>query len=469
MRKKRNNKVIENLEIIDIVPEGKGLGRKDDLVIFVKNVVPGDIVDVVITRNKPSFKEGKAINFHKYSNLRVNAKCSHFDLCGGCKWQNITYEQQLKYKQKIIEDAFQRIAKVEIDEIFPIMQSPETYFYRNKLEYTFSSRKWLEKSQLQDTENINMNGLGFHLPGMFDRILDINQCYLQSTISDKIRNGIREFAFKNEYTFYDTREHQGFLRNLIVRSSNSTGEYMIVLIVGKNDEQKISDILNFIADNYNEVTSIYYIVNEKKNDSYSDLEPILFKGNEFIIENLGNLKFQIGPKSFFQTNTNQAKQMYDVALKFADLDGTETVYDLYTGTGTIALYASQKAKNVIGVEIIKEAIDDANKNAKINNISNAKFVVGDMKDVLNNQFIAENGKPDVVLLDPPRAGVHQDALEVIKNAEPNKIVYISCNPGTQARDVAILSDKYDVLKIMPVDMFPHTFHVENIALLKLKK
>ncbi|MBN2664139.1 MAG: 23S rRNA (uracil(1939)-C(5))-methyltransferase RlmD [Bacteroidales bacterium] len=469
MRKKRNNKVIENLEIIDIVPEGKGLGRKDDLVIFVKNVVPGDIVDVVITRNKPSFKEGKAINFHKYSNLRVNAKCSHFDLCGGCKWQNITYEQQLKYKQKIIEDAFQRIAKVEIDEIFPIMQSPETYFYRNKLEYTFSSRKWLEKSQLQDTENINMNGLGFHLPGMFDRILDINQCYLQSTISDKIRNGVREFAFKNEYTFYDTREHQGFLRNLIVRSSNSTGEYMIVLIVGKNDEQKISDILNFIADNYNEVTSIYYIVNEKKNDSYSDLEPILFKGNEFIIENLGNLKFQIGPKSFFQTNTNQAKQMYDVALKFADLDGTETVYDLYTGTGTIALYASQKAKNVIGVEIIKEAIDDANKNAKINNISNAKFVVGDMKDVLNNQFIAENGKPDVVLLDPPRAGVHQDALEVIKNAEPNKIVYISCNPGTQARDVAILSDKYDVLKIMPVDMFPHTFHVENIALLKLKK
>ena len=469
MRKKRNNKVIENLEIIDIVPEGKGLGRKDDLVIFVKNVVPGDIVDVVITRNKPSFKEGKAINFHKYSDLRVDAKCSHFDLCGGCKWQNITYEQQLKFKQKIVEDAFQRIAKVEIDEIFPIMQSPETYFYRNKLEYTFSSRKWLEKSQLQDAENINMNGLGFHLPGMFDRILDINQCYLQSTISDKIRNGVREFALKNEYTFYDTREHQGFLRNLVVRSSNSTGEYMIVLIVGKNDEQKISDILNFIADNFNEVTSIYYIVNEKKNDSYSDLKPVLFKGNEFIIENLGNLKFQIGPKSFFQTNTNQAKQMYDVALNFANLNGTETVYDLYTGTGTIALYASQKAKNVIGVEIIKEAIDDANKNAEINNISNAKFVVGDMKDVLNNQFVTENGKPDVVLLDPPRAGVHQDALEVIKNAEPNKIVYISCNPGTQARDVAILSDKYDVLKIMPFDMFPHTFHVENIALLELKK
>lgn len=469
MRKKRNNKVIENLEIIDIVPEGKGLGRKDDLVIFVKNVVPGDIVDVVITRNKPSFKEGKAINFHKYSDLRVDAKCSHFDLCGGCKWQNITYEQQLKFKQKIVEDAFQRIAKVEIDEIFPIMQSPETYFYRNKLEYTFSSRKWLEKSQLQDAENINMNGLGFHLPGMFDRILDINQCYLQSTISDKIRNGVREFALKNEYTFYDTREHRGFLRNLVVRSSNSTGEYMIVLIVGKNDEQKISDILNFIADNFNEVTSIYYIVNEKKNDSYSDLKPVLFKGNEFIIENLGNLKFQIGPKSFFQTNTNQAKQMYDVALNFANLNGTETVYDLYTGTGTIALYASQKAKNVIGVEIIKEAIDDANKNAEINNISNAKFVVGDMKDVLNNQFVTENGKPDVVLLDPPRAGVHQDALEVIKNAEPNKIVYISCNPGTQARDVAILSDKYDVLKIMPFDMFPHTFHVENIALLELKK
>lgn len=468
MGRKRRKKVVENLEIIDIVPEGKGLGKKDDLVIFVKNTVPGDVVDAVITRNKPSFKEGKPIKFHKYSDLRVETKCKHFELCGGCKWQNITYDQQLKFKQKIVEDAFERIAKVPVGEILPILESPETFYYRNKLEYTFSSRKWLEKSQLDDADNINMNGLGFHLPGMFDRILDIDECLLQSTLSDKIRNGVREFAMQNDYTFYDTREHEGFLRNLVVRSSNSTGEYMIVLLIAKDDQEKISKILNYIADNFTEVTSLYYIVNEKKNDSYADLEPVLFKGYEFIIEKLGDLQFQIGPKSFFQTNTNQAKQMYDIALEFADLKGTETVYDLYTGTGTIALYASQKAKNVIGVEIIKEAIDDANKNAEINNITNAKFVVGDMKDVLNIKFVAENGKPDVVLLDPPRAGVHQDALEVIKRAEPSKIVYISCNPGTQARDVAILSDKYEVVKIMPVDMFPHTFHTENIALLQLK-
>ncbi len=465
----RKRKIIENLEIIDIVPEGKGLGRKDDLVIFVKEVVPGDVVDVLIKRNKPSFKEGVAIKFHKYSDLRINAKCEHFDLCGGCKWQNITYEQQLKYKQKIVQDAFERIAKVPIGEIQNILPSPDTYFYRNKLEFTFSSRRWLTNDEINSDDNtINANGLGFHRAGMFDRIIDIKECWLQSEISNKIRNAVREFAFENNLNFYDTRNHEGFLRNLVVRNSISTNEYMIVLIIGNKDEKNRTLIMDFIVENFPEITSTYYIINEKKNDSYSDLEPVLYHGKEFITEKLGDLKFQIGPKSFFQTNPKQAKQLYDLALDLADLNNTQTVYDLYTGTGTIALYASQRAKNVIGVEIIKEAIDDANENAELNNIKNAKFVVGDMKDVLNSEFVAENGKPDVVLLDPPRAGVHQDALKVIKSALPEKIVYISCNPATQARDVAYLSDKYSVEIIKPVDMFPHTFHVENIALLKLK-
>jgi len=462
-------KIIENLEIIDIVPEGKGLGRKDDLVIFVKDVVPGDVVDVLIKRNKPSFKEGVPIKFHKYSDLRVEAKCKHADLCGGCKWQNISYEQQLAFKQKIVEDAFQRIAKVPVGEIQKIMPSENTFFYRNKLEYTFSSKRWLKKEEIDLSKPLQANGLGFHLPGMFDRILDIDECLLQSEVSNKLRNSVRKYAFEQNLEFYDAREHTGFLRNLVVRNSVSTGEYMVILILGYEDEDKRKGILDHVVENIPEISALYYIINKKKNDSYSDLEPKLYHGSEFMTEKMGDSQFRIGPKSFFQTNTNQAKQLYDLALDYADLQGDEVVYDLYTGTGTIALYVASKAKKVIGIETIKEAIDDANKNAELNNITNSEFFVGDMKDVLTKDFVAQNGVPDVVLLDPPRAGVHKDALEVIKSTRAKKIVYISCNPGTQARDVNILSDVYEVVKIRPVDMFPHTFHTENVALLKLKE
>ena len=467
-RRRRKKEIITEVEITDIVPEGKGLGRKDDLVIFVKNVVPGDIVDVLITRNKPGFKEGQIAKFHKKSELRVDAKCSHSELCGGCKWQNISYNDQLKFKQKIVQDAFERIAKVKVGETLEILPSEKKYFYRNKLDYTFSSRRWFTKDEIDNGQKLTSNGLGFHLPGMFDRILDINECLLQSELSNQIRNSVKEFAIKNNLIFYDTREHSGFLRNLIVRNSESTGEYMIILIVGENNKQQIEDVLNHIKSNFTEVSSLFYILNEKSNDSYADLEPILFYGSETITEKFGNIKFKIGAKSFFQTNSNQAKNLYDIAIDFADLQGDEIIYDLYTGTGTIALYASEKAKKVIGIETVKESIDDANKNAEINNVKNCEFFVGDMKDVLTNEFISQNGIPDVVLIDPPRAGIHPDALKVIKNANPEKIIYISCNPGTQARDINKLSDKYDVIKIKPVDMFPHTFHVENVALLKRK-
>ena len=464
----RRKKIIENLTITDIVPEGKGLGRKDDLVVFVKNVVPGDEVDVLIKRNKPAFKEGVPIKFHKYSDLRVDAKCKHADLCGGCKWQNITYEQQLKFKQKIVVDAFERIAKVSVGEIQQILPSENTFFYRNKLEYTFSPKKWLTKEEMNSDKPMQTNGLGFHLPGMFDRILDIDECLLQSELSNKIRNSVREYSFEQKLDFYDAKNHSGFLRNLVVRNSVATNEYMIILILGYEDEFKRKGILDHIVKNFPEITTLYYIINEKMNDSYADLEPILYNGIEFMTEKLGDSQFRIGPKSFFQTNSNQAKRLYDLALDYADLSGNELVYDLYTGTGTIALYLAPKAKKVIGIETIKEAIDDANKNAEINNITNSSFFVGDMKDVLTTEFVEQNGVPDVVLLDPPRAGVHKDALEVIKATRAKKIVYISCNPGTQARDINILSDSYEVVKIRPVDMFPHTFHVENVALLVLK-
>lgn len=465
----RKKKIIENVLITDIVPEGKGLGRKNDLVIFCKGVVPGDEVDVLIKRNKPSFKDGIPIKFHKYSELRIDAKCKHFDLCGGCKWQNIDYKKQLEFKNKIVIDAFERIAKVPVGETQEIMASEEVYFYRNKLEYTFSTRKWLTKEEMADGRPVSADGLGFHLPGMFDRILDIDECLLQSEVSNKIRNSVREYAFEHKLEFYDIRNHKGFLRNLIVRNSVSTGEYMIIFIFGRENETQRRGILDHLVANFPEITTLYYIINEKMNDSYGDLTPHLYHGKEIMTEKMDNLQFRIGPKSFFQTNSNQAKRLYDLALEFAYLQGDETVYDLYTGTGTIALYTSQKAKKVIGIETIKEAIDDARINAEMNNITNSEFFVGDMKDVLTQEFVEQNGIPDVVLLDPPRAGVHKDALEVIKAARPKKIVYISCNPGTQARDVEILSDTYDVAKIRPVDMFPHTFHIENVALLELKK
>ncbi len=462
---RRRKKIIENLTITDIVAEGKGLGRKDDLVVFVKDVVPGDVVDVLIKRNKSAYKEGIAINYHECSDLRVEAKCQHHELCGGCKWQHIDYEKQLEFKQKITQDAFDRIAKIPVNQTSTILESENIYNYRNKLEYTFSPNRWLTKAEMEDGRPLSAEGVGFHLAGMFDRILDIDECLLQSDFSNIIRNDIKKYAIENNLSFYNIRQHEGFLRNLVVRNSLANNQYMIILILGHEDEPQRTKLLDYIIKNHPQISSLYYIINEKKNDNYTDLEPVLYYGDEVIIEKMGDLSFRIGPKSFFQVNIPQTKRLYDIALEFAGLTKTETVYDLYTGTGTIALYASQKAEKVIAIETVKEAIDDAKKNAELNNITNTHFFVGDMKDTLTEDFIAQNGKPDVVLLDPPRAGVHKDALEVIKSAKPEKIVYISCNPATQARDIEILSDNYFVEKIQPVDMFPHTFHVENVALL----
>ncbi len=460
-------KIIENLEITDIVQEGKGLGRKNDFVVFVKNTIPGDVVDAVVIKNKTNFKEAQPVKFHKFSDYRISPQCKHFDLCGGCKWQNISYENQLKFKQKIVLDAFERIAKVKIDKIFDILPSPNNFFYRNKLEFTFSSRRWLTKDEINTRNNLNANGLGFHLPGMFDRIIDIDECLLQSDLSNKIRNNVKKFAIEQGLNFYDTRNHTGFLRNLIIRNSFATDEYMVILIVGEKNNPDTFKILDFIKQNFEQVKSLYYIENIKTNDNYADLEAVHYFGKEVIEEKIGDFWFQIGPKSFFQTNPVQAGNLYAKALEFAELKGTENVLDLYTGTGTIALFISQKAKKIVGIETIAEAVEDARKNAKLNNIGNAEFITGQVEDILTVKFIKTYGKPEVVFMDPPRAGVHKNAIATLLKAKPQKIIYISCNPATQARDIAMLSSEYSVEKIQSVDMFPQTFHVENIALLKI--
>ncbi len=467
MRRKRPLKIYENVEIIDIADKGKGIAKVDELVIFVNQVVPGDIVDVKIVKQKRNYKEAAVIKFHKYSDKRSEPKCEHFGLCGGCKWQNMPYEEQLKFKQKQVEAALQRIGKVDISGINSIIGSENTYFYRNKLEYTFSNRRWFTDKEIRPEEERNADGLGFHIPGMFDRIVDINKCWLQAEPSNAIRLSVKDFATKNNYEFYDVRNHVGFLRNLVIRTS-TTGEFMIILLVAKNDKEKIEEIMNHILSEFPTVTSLFYIVNSKKNDSYFDLEPKLFHGKDFILEKMGDLQFKIGPKSFYQTNSEQGHELYKITEKFAKLTGNEIVYDLYTGTGTIANFVAKNAKQVVGIEYIPEAIEDAKLNAKLNNIKNTKFFAGDMKDIFTDKFINENGKPDVIILDPPRAGIHKNVIEAIKYASPQKIVYVSCNPSTQARDIELLSDIYDVKDIQPVDMFPHTHHIENVLLMEKK-
>jgi len=464
----RRKKIILNLEITDIVPEGKGLGRDNEMVVFVKDVVPGDVVDVLVQKNKSAFKEGIAIKFHKYSDLRQKAECEHFNLCGGCKWQNIEYQEQLFFKNKLVTDAFDRIAKVPVKISNKILGAENIFFYRNKLEYTFSSHRWLTEKEMGNEKPTKANGIGFHLPGMFDRIVDITKCHLQSDLSNEIKNLIRDFSIENEYDFYDIRTRNGFLRNLIIRNSYDSGEYMVIMVFGYEDVEKRVALLELIKNNFSQVVSLYYFINEKVNDIYNDLEQKLYFGKDSIVEKIGDLQFKIGPKSFFQTNTFQAKKLYDLTIQFADLQGDEVVYDLYTGTGTIAQYLSQKAKKVVGIETIKEAIEDAKLNAELNNITNCDFFVGNVEDILKVDFIKQNGKPNVIVLDPPRAGLHPDVVKVLNISKPKKIVYVSCNPATQARDVNMLSENYDVEMIQPVDMFPHTFHVENIALLKLK-
>ncbi len=473
----RNNKkilpILENVSVVDASSDGQSVGKVDDYVVFIKDAIPGDIVDVQITRKKNKFREGKAIKIHSFSEKRTEPVCSHFGVCGGCKWQNMNYEWQLFYKQKQVADALTRIAKIDLPEIEKIIPSEKIYHYRNKLEFTFSNKKWLTLEQVNDKsiafgegkDEITRNALGFHIPGMFDKILDIDTCYLQEEPSNAIRNEIRKYALENNLPFFDLRDQIGLLRNIIIRST-STGEWMLIVAFHYEDKSAIENLLNHLSEKFPQITSLQYVINPKKNDTISDLEIKLFKGNDSIYENMEGLKFKIGPKSFYQTNSEQAYQLYKVTRDFAAIQPGDIVYDLYTGTGTIANFVAHQAKKVVGVEYVPAAIEDAKINSQLNSISNTSFYAGDLKDVLNNDFINENGTPDIIITDPPRAGMHEDVTMKILEIAPKRIVYVSCNPATQARDLQLLDAKYKVVKVQPVDMFPQTHHVENVVLLE---
>ena len=462
---RRKKPIIENLEITDIAAEGVSIGRHASYVIFVRNVIPGDIVDVQLTRTRKAYAECRLLRIKEHSADRVVPFCSHFERCGGCKWQMLPYEKQLFYKQKQVVDQLSRIGGININQINPIIASEDETFYRNKLEFTFASRRWLEENDPEiDKDSRELEGLGFHVQGMFDRIIDIEKCYLQEDPSNEIRNKIREFTRKDGYEYYNSRSHEGFMRNIIIRTA-STGEVMIVVIFAKPDINKIEALMEFIAVEFPQITSLQYVVNEKFNDSIYDQEVICFKGCDHIFEELDGLKFKINAKSFFQTNTKQTLQLYRKTVEFANIQADEIIYDLYTGTGTIANYIAKKCKKVIGIDSVPEAIEDAKTNSKLNGISNSDFYAGDMKDLLNKYFVQENGKPDTIILDPPRAGVHENVINVIREMSPYKIVYVSCNPATQARDISLLKDMYDIVDIQPTDMFPHTHQVENIGVM----
>lgn len=467
MSRKMKNKVVNNLLIERIAAEGKCVAHHEGKVVFVQNVAPGDVVDVRVTRGKSSFLEGEAIHFHEYSKDRVEPFCSHFGTCGGCKWQHINYDLQQTYKRQQVLDQFTRIAKVEIPEVLPILGSQYTQYYRNKLDFTFSNNRWLTREEINSGESFERNAVGFHIPKMFDKIIDIEHCYLQGDISNDVRNELRVFALENNLSFYDIRNQVGLLRNLIIRTS-STGESMVIVQFGADEPAEIELVMSFLNKRFPEITSLLYIVNLKKNETFHDLEVVTFAGKSYIEEEMEGLRFRIGPKSFYQTNSAQAYELYKVAREFADLKGDEVVYDLYTGTGTIANFVAKKAKQVIGIEYVEAAIEDAKLNAQVNGLENTLFYAGDMKDMLTDDFIARHAKPDVIITDPPRAGMHEDVVHMLLKLEAPKIVYVSCNPATQARDVALLAEKYTVDKIQPVDMFPQTYHVENVVRLTLK-
>ncbi|WP_106828305.1 23S rRNA (uracil(1939)-C(5))-methyltransferase RlmD [Parabacteroides pacaensis] len=469
VRKKKLLPILNEVTITDVAAEGKAIARVNDQVVFVPFVAPGDIVDIQITRKKNKYAEGRALFFHSYSDKRIRPFCEHFGTCGGCKWQHLLYEEQIKYKQKQVYDNLTRIGKIEADEWLPILGSEKTKFYRNKLEFTFSNKKWLTQEEVESGDSFEcMDALGFHIPGMFDKVLDIKKCWLQEDVSNSIRLCIKEYCLSHEgYDFFDLRNQTGLMRNIIIRTA-STGEIMLIVVFFKDDRYLREALLAHIAAQFPEITSLLYIINEKCNDTITDQEVVVYRGKDHIIEEMEGLKFKVGPKSFYQTNSEQAYNLYKVAREFAALSGNELVYDLYTGTGTIANFVSRSARKVIGIEYVPEAIEDAKINAGLNKIENTLFLAGDMKDILTENFIEEHGHPDVIITDPPRAGMHDDVIKTILFAEPEKIVYVSCNPATQARDLSILTTKYVVKKVQPVDMFPHTHHVENVVLLTKK-
>ncbi|MCX6251203.1 MAG: 23S rRNA (uracil(1939)-C(5))-methyltransferase RlmD [Bacteroidetes bacterium] len=464
--------IYESVEILDAGSEGKAVARAGDLVIFVPFVVPGDIVDIQVTWKKRSYIEGNAIKFHKYSDKRETPFCEHFGTCGGCRWQNMKYQDQLFYKQKQVEDNFQRIAKITDPPVLPIIPSVKTRYYRNKLEYTFSNRRWLLGEEMgSETSDKDMNALGFHIPMMFDRVLDIRNCYLQQDPSNAIRLETKQYAQENDLSFYDARTWDGFLRNLLIRISDS-GDVMVILVFRTDDKEEITGMLSHLMRKFPEITSMYWVINPKKNDVINDLPFHLFSGKPYIVESMQaygterEISFRIGPASFFQTNSTQARILYKTVGEFAGFNGNETVYDLYTGTGTIANYIAGTAGKVIGIESIPSAIENARENSRINSITNAFFYTGEAEKVLTPEFISANGVPDIVITDPPRSGMHEKVVKTLLSVNPGKIIYVSCNPATQARDIALLKEKYDLVKCQPVDMFPHTQHVENVALLQ---
>ncbi len=467
-RKKKELPVIESLEILSVGAEGKAVARHDDLVVFVPYAAPGDVADVKIDRKKHSYAEGHIERMVKPSPLRVEPFCEHFGVCGGCRWQHLPYQEQLKAKQQQVEDALHRIAKVEMPEITPILGSEQTVAYRNKMEYTFSNKKWLTWEQMRSGEEFaDRDAAGFHIPGAFDKVLDINRCHLQDDLGNRLRLHVKQYAREHGLSFFDLRAQTGLLRTMMIRIV-STGEVMVVLSFGEDNSGQIKGVLDDLRTSFPEITSLMYVVNTKANDTIADLDIQLHSGRAYIEEEMEGLRFRIGPKSFYQTNSHQAYNLYKVAREYAGLTGEELVYDLYTGTGTIANFVAPQARKVIGIEYVEDAIRDAKLNAEVNRLANTDFYAGDMKDVLTDEFVAAHGHPDVMIVDPPRAGMHADVVNVILNAEPSRIVYVSCNPATQARDIALLDAKYRVTAIRPVDMFPHTHHVENVVRLDLR-
>lgn len=467
-RKKKELPLLEGIEITDVAAEGNAIARVDNMVVFVPYGAPGDVADIKIDRKKHSYAEGHIDRLVTPSDIRVEPRCEHFGTCGGCRWQHLPYQFQIDAKQRQVKDALDRIAKIEYPGIMPILGSKTIYGYRNKMEYTFSNRCWLTFEQMRSGEEFpDRDAAGFHIPGAFDKVLDIKQCHLQDDLGNRIRLFVKKYCKENNLPFYDLRAQHGFMRTLMIRIA-STGEVMVVAVTGSDDVAAIESMLNALNAQFPEITSLHYVINLKVNDSIADQNVIHFSGKPYIEEEMEGLKFRVGPKSFYQTNSLQAYELYKVVRDFAELKGNELVYDLYTGTGTIANFVSSHANHVIGIEYVKEAIDDAIINSEANGITNTEFYAGDMKDVLTDEFIAGHGQPDVMIVDPPRAGMHQDVVDVILRARPRRIVYVSCNPATQARDLQLLDEAYKVEAVQPVDMFPHTHHVENVVKLTLR-
>ncbi|MCD8528992.1 MAG: 23S rRNA (uracil(1939)-C(5))-methyltransferase RlmD [Chitinophagales bacterium] len=464
--RKNKHKIYEHLLIESMSSEGLGIARKNEKVVFVENTIPGDVVKAKTFQKRKSYEKCHLLEIEERSENRIEPFCTHFASCGGCKWQYLPYKKQLEYKEKTVTDAFTRLAKVKIEERLPILAAPFQTYYRNKLEYTFSNNRWLTTEEIQSGKDFEKNALGFHVPGNFSKVVDIETCYLQNDFSNLLKNSIRKYALENDLSFYDIREQQGFLRNLVIRTAD-TGQILVLLIVGKGKDA-LFPLLDFVYESYPQITSLQYIINTKRNDSYFDLEPVCYKGEAFIVEELDKFQFKIRAKSFFQTNTKQGKRLYDVVKDFAYLQGTETLYDLYSGVGSIGIYLSDACKKLVGIEQIDQAVEDAKENARLNKLNNASFYVGDVRMLLNEEFLQNNDKPDVLITDPPRAGMHPDVVETLLKAEVPRLVYVSCNPATQARDIALLSTKYNTKRLQAVDMFPQTVHIESVALLELR-